>query len=100
MSLQSCAARTRTVRIATSQVQRVAEVVEISPSPGRRLTMAIHPGSVEMTLKNLNFVIQRLVKCHQVTPQGRLGTWRTLSEPAAENEAAASLTKARRFPCA
>jgi hypothetical protein len=49
-----------------------------------------------MKLENQNFVIQQLVKCHQVTLQGRLGTWRTVSKLAAENEALRLLRSQKR----
>jgi hypothetical protein len=38
-------------------------------------------------MKQPTFVIQKLVKSHQIKPDGRLGTWRTVTEPKCEEEA-------------
>jgi hypothetical protein len=39
-----------------------------------------------------NYVIQRIVKTHEVTHHGRLSTWRTVSLPITEQAAVAQLS--------
>jgi hypothetical protein len=44
-----------------------------------------------------NYVIQRLVSTHQINAGSRLGTWRTVTSPTAENEAVRQLLRMSRL---
>jgi hypothetical protein len=40
-----------------------------------------------------SFVVQKLIRSHQITPDGRLGTWRTVTLPTSEDEALKQLLR-------